>query len=308
VRVESLDAALPVPSMECSGRDLGLGSPEQKGTQPIGVLQLPAFREPEKFELTVNGKDGVPVPQATVSFSTSVDAPSTNVGYDKCSASYSQAGVTDASGKVVLRLLPGDAGKNRSYSVTVVTPAASEHASQWLPAFEVGSVGGTLAVLTLDRRYRVKGSVEMEGRKPVAGAVIEAQAIASGSSPSALPPSKASAVADKDGNFELHVDPGLYNIDVRPPQGAGLPAFGLTAKSILGDMEGVLFSVPPAQAVHGRVLDPEGHELASAQVTVYDLVPEIEKPLVHKAVMRGLAITNASGLFSLVVPPSVLAE
>jgi hypothetical protein len=301
VRVERAPDGEPIPTMECTGRVLGIMGADQK--QAIGDLTLPPFRFAEPYAVKVVGVDDLPVAQATVTFTTALAVSAPN-GYKECSASFTQSGITDAEGKVTLKLLPGDA-KNRSYSVTVVSPASSPHASQWLASVEVGPQGGALQAFVLDRRYVLRGRVEMAGAQPVPGAMIEAGAIASGEALSALPPSKASATTDATGAFELHVDPGVYNIDIRPPVDLALPAFGLTAKSIQGNLDGVLFTVPEAKALRGRILDPSGRELPSAQVKVYDLVPELEKPLKHKAVLRGSSVTDPTGSFALLLPPSL---
>ncbi len=301
VRVERAPDGEPVPTMECTERVLGLLGPDQK--QAIGDLQLPPFRFAEPYAVKVVGVDDLPVAQATVTFTTAIPATAAN-GYKECTASFTQSGITDSEGKVTLKLLPGDS-KNRVYSVTVVSPAASSYASQWVAAVEVGPQGGALKAFVLDRRYVLKGRVETSGQKPVPGAMIEAGAIGSGESLSALPPSKATAFTDAQGAFELHVDPGVYNLDIRPPADLALPAFGLTAKSIQGNLDGVLFTAPEGKALRGRILDPSGRELASAQVKVYDLVPELEKPLKHKAVLRGSSVSDGAGSFSLLLPPSL---
>lgn len=301
VRVERSPDGEPVPTMECAGRVLGIMGADQK--QAIGDVTLPPFRFAEPYAVKVVGVDDLPVAQATVTFTAALAVSAPN-GYKECSASFTQSGITDSEGKVTLKLLPGDA-KNRSYSVTVVSPASSPYASQWLASVEVGPQGGALQAFVLDRRYVLRGRVETTGERPVPGAIIEAGAIASGEALSALPPSKASATTDATGAYELHVDPGVYNIDIRPPVDLALPAFGLTAKSIQGNLDGVLFIVPEAKALRGRILDPTGHELPSAQVKVYDLVPELEKPLKHKAVLRGSSVTDPSGSFALLLPPSL---
>lgn len=308
VVVESFPDKPPIPTMTCNNITLGL-IPAQQTNQEIGELRLPAFAQPLDFTVRVKGKPAdtrsqvsPPVAGATVTFSTVMDAVQ-NAGFDKCTATYEQTAITDGEGKATLQLVPApDAKANRFYSVKVISPPRSPYASQWVKSYEVGAKAGVLFPdLVLEPRFHISGRVAAAG-KGVASASIEAQGIGSGAAQLPLPPAKATSTSDANGDFVLYLDPGIYNIDIRPPQDIGLPSFGLTAVLIEGNTEGRLFEVPSAKGLAGRVLDPKGQLLPSAQVRVYDLVPGSQQPLVQKALLRTSSITDATGAFYLLLP------
>jgi hypothetical protein len=308
IRVETTAGGVPIPKLECSNIVLGLASQSQQTGQPtqeINPIRLPSFQIPKLYTVNVRGKDGTkegaPVKGAAVTFAALDLVVAANDGFDSCNASYSRTGYTDANGKVDLLLLPGAGKTNQIYSVTVVSPATSPFASQWIKSFEVGPNDGILADIMLEPRHEVSGTVvRQDTDAPVAGVTIEARGVATGSSTAKVPTTTASATTDAEGRYQLFVDPGFYNLDLRPPQDSGLPSLGMTTK-IEGDVLGKVFTLPLPKVVVGRVLDPDGTPLLSAKVQMYELVPEIEKPLTQKATLRASAVTDADGAFGLLV-------
>jgi hypothetical protein len=307
IRVESAPEQKPIPTMECTGRLLGLVEPVSK-VQNVGTLNLPTFSPPGLFTVVIKSKqDGSPVSNATVTFTTSslLAWTSQNLGYDACSAVYSQSGITDADGRVELPLLGANNGVNRTYSVTVVSPPSSRSASQWVQKLEVGSPG-VLQAIELDSRYRSAGKVVCASGRPVVGATIEAQGIAGDTRGPAdgLPPSTATTSTGQDGSFELFLDPGLYNITVRPAEGSGLPTLGVKQYQA-ADVDGLQLALPGVEALRGRLVvsgPQRSVEVPNAQVNVYELVTEIDRPRVHRADLRARSVTDASGLFYLLLP------
>jgi len=157
--------------------------------------------------------------------------------------------------------------------------------------------------IVLERRYQVSGRVLGADKLPVKGAAVEAQPIISIDAVDALPGSSAATTSGKDGAYELYVDPGIYNIEVRPPQESLLPSSVLSAAPIRGDTA-LDLNVPEPRVLQGTVEDPLGQPLASAQVMAYDLVPGTQQPITHRAALRAQAITDSRGTFSLVLPPA----
>lgn len=303
IRVETMPDNKPIPSVTCPNRALGL-LPTQQAYQDIGDLMLPAFRFPVDLTVRVVGKaeDGSlePVGSASVTFMT--DLPSFSEGPDACTATFSQTKITSIDdGKVTLPLLPGTSKRNQVYTVTVL-PKSGKYASRWIGSFEVGPFTGVLADIVLDLRHRVSGTVLDPAGDPVEGATIEAQGITSSDSTMTIPALDASSTSDEQGNFELFVDPGDYNLEITPPQGLGLPRFGIPGRRITGDSEGEIIRIPAAKVVMGRVLDHQGNELPDMQIQIYDLVPKVDNPLEKKAVLRGNAITDDMGAFNFFLP------
>lgn len=299
----------PIPAMECRGRVLGMVSTEAPA-QDIGTLALPDFTAPDKpFTVTVKGKDGSPVANASVTFTHDLYVPpNQNLGFEGCTASYTQSGMTDAEGKLSIFLLGASNGQNRLYRVTVLSPPTSRFASQLIEKLEVGTPG-SLKPIELQARYRVAGQVVCATGKAVASATIEAQAIGSGNE-SGLPAASATAQSGKDGSFELFVDPGNYNVDVRPTDGTGLPSLLITALPVKGDAEGMTLRLPDPQGLRGQVVAPDGQsavEVANAQVNVYEAVPDTENPVTYRADLRAHAVSDGTGTFYLLLPSTPAA-
>ncbi len=303
IRVETMPDSTPIPSVTCPNRVLGL-LPTQQAYQDIGNLMLPAFRFPVDFTVRIVGKaeDGSlePVGSASVTFATSL--PSVNDGPAACTASFSQTKITNGDdGKVFLPLIPGTSTRNQVYTVTVL-PKSGKYASRWIGSFEVGPFNGVLADIVLDLRHRMSGTVVDPDGAPVEGATVEAQGIESSDNTMTIPALNASSVTDEQGKFELFVDPGVYNFEVTPPQGLGLPRFGIPGRKIEGDSEGEIFRIPKAKVVMGRVLDHHGNELPDMRIQIYDLVSEVDNPVDLKAVLRGNTITDNMGTFNFFMP------
>ena len=304
VKVESATGGVPIPTLECRKVVLGLAQPTQSGppVQTINDIQLPSFNIPQLYTVTVHGDDGTaegaPIKGAAVTFSTEVKVVAQNAGFEGCTASYSRSGLTNAEGKVTLLLLPGTATV-REYAVTVVSPAESPYASQWT-TFEIGPPGFTKDI-RLDERYELSGQVVGEDTgEPLAGVSLEAHGVSPGTAAVKVPATSATATTDKDGKYQLFVDPGIYNIDLRPPQNLGLPNIGMTAK-VEGNVLGKQFVIPRPSVLLGQVRDPNGNPLSTAKVQMYELVPETEKPLTQKAAVRASSVTDADGLFGLLL-------
>jgi hypothetical protein len=295
---------MPIPTLECKGIVLGLAPSQHPGeppTQDINEIRLPSFRIPQILHMMVRGRDGTPVKGAAVTFRTEVKALAPNKHFEQCSATYSRTSYSDASGKVSLLLLPGSSTASQVYEVTVISPPTSAYASQWFET-PVGPAGGTREDIVLEPRYRLSGTVTRRDTGAlVTGVTIEARGVASGSSTEKIPATTATATTDKDGAYELHVDPGIYNLELSPPQSSGLPSLGITAKRIDADVVGKEFVIPSPKVLLGTVLDPSGKPLSSAQVQMFELVPKTEKPLTQSATLRASSVTNADGLFGLLL-------
>lgn len=305
IKVETSQGSIPIPTLECTKMVLGIASPSEvpdtPPTQTIGDIRLPSFAYPKLYTATVQGNDGSPVEGASVTFALEIDQPK-NEGFDQCKVRFERSGITDASGKVELLLLPGSSMGNKIYSVTVQSPSKSRFASRLLNRFEVGPNAGFLASIMLTPRYHLSGQVvnKADGQ-PVAGVVIEAQGIVPTGTNLTLPVSDASATTEQQGIFDLYVDPGIYNLNLNPPQDSGLPNFGMIAK-VEGDLEGKIFEIPQAKILPGKVIDPTGKSLSFAKVNVYELMPQPDNPSNQKATLRASSITDENGTFNLILP------
>lgn len=297
LKVESTSTGMLIPVMTCKDIFLGLYSGKDN-SQNLGDLRLPSFSPAETFSQNIRGKDGSPVVGAVVKYSTSLGTVVQSGGFSTCTAAFERTAITNAEGKVSVQLLPGTS-KNLIYSITITSPSGSPYASLWVPQEEVGK-GGQMRDLWLEPRIRLRGKVLGTASEAVVGAVVEAQGIAIESAPSNFPQLKTTATTDVGGVFSLYLEPGSFNLIVRPPQGLGLPSFAITKKQIPSSLDGVVFQVPSPEAVAGMVVDSAGKALGSAKVEVYDLVNATDQT--HRADLRASAVTGGTGRFLLLLP------
>jgi hypothetical protein len=310
LKIQSAAGSMPVPTVVCQGATLGL-SPyrtELPPMQNLGDIRLPSFLLPRLYSVkvvTVVDGERKPVMGATVVFRSEVDVMPPNSGFDSCTAVYEQSGLTDQEGLVQLLLIPGSATRNRTYSVAVKSPASSRAASRWIEQMEVGPKNDDKPVhlpsIELDRRYRLAGSVinQMDGA-PVRNVKIEAKRVGGGVAASQVPESNAQATSGDEGQFELYVDPGIYNLELTPPEGSGLPAFGMTRR-LDSALDGALFEIPIPKMLLGQVVDPSGAPAHVAKLQVYEIVPEQEKPVTLGASLRASTVTDEQGNFKLIL-------
>lgn len=298
IKFEPTAGGLPMPTVQCTDVVLGAFS-GAKAEQHLGDLYLPPFRMPEKYVLKVRGPDGKAVPGASVTFKTTIAEVPKNAAFSSCSASFERTTTTDSTGRATVLLLPGSDKHNQKYAVTVVAPQSSPYANSRVDSVEVGPSGGVLADVVLQTRHRYTGRVTNASGAPVAGATIEAQGVSEMGAP---PPGRTSATTAADGSFALHVEKGVYHLDVTPPAGAPLPAFGLRNKRIDGDLDNLLLRVPAGRLLVGEVRDPTGARLGRAKVQVYELVNISASAM--RAEPRQSDITAPDGRFALILPAS----
>lgn len=299
-----------IPAMQCTQRVLGLVEPNQATRQQTmsHALLLPPFAFAQLFSLKVVGDTGsegqqsAPVSGARVRFSTVLRPPTSASGTD-CAAHYVYTAITDPSGKVSLPLLPGTE-KNRSYQVMVTSPASSAYASRAIADMQVGAMGGEMQRITLEQRYSLSGKVVDHRGRPIVGAMIEALASTGAvSSQGNTEPARATSTADGQGSFVLHVDPGTYRLNVRPPESSGVPYFRRDGAAILADASDFLLQAPAPRAVVGRVVDASGRGATGFTVNYYQGDQSSELPS-GSATLAAQAVTDPDGAFQIILGPT----
>ncbi|MBK8480511.1 MAG: carboxypeptidase regulatory-like domain-containing protein [Proteobacteria bacterium] len=298
-------AAQQLPTVECSGALLGLAALDGAGgLQPVVLpspLILPPFPAADGYTLQVVGDDGGPVASAEVSLAsddfTALEAPP-ELG--RCRAHHRQAAVTDAEGRATLLLLPGD-NAARSYEITVIAPARSRWASLRRGGIAVAPGGRPLEPLRLLERLRIVGRVRGPGGEIVAGALIEAAPVTpSKAAVTAAVQGSASALSGADGTFALWVDPGSYDLTVRPPATVSLAATTQLDLDLSEPRDALDLRLPEAALLHGRVVDATGVGASGCTVQAFESVArqgeDARPPL---ALPRATAVTDSDGRFSL---------
>jgi hypothetical protein len=117
-------------------------------------------------------------------------------------------------------------------------------------------------------------------------------------SPWCLPRWVSTNTAD-DGSFRLALDPGQYELRVRPADGSGLPWVEETLSVGPTDAPAPLpvVTVPAPMFVGHRLVDPAGNPIVHAVVRVFRL------PAGGPVVELGRTITSAAGEYSMYIAP-----
>jgi hypothetical protein len=268
----------------------------------LGVLRLPPFPEPAMFAVPIvssaeHGRE-VRIPGAKVRFQTQI------AGAAGADATFVREAQTDASGIAMVALLPGEVEKPRHYSVRVIPPEKSPHASRCVASYSVGAgVGGG--------GVRVAGSVALPPKLSIAGRVISAEdAPARGVRVRAMregdlfveaceadltsPPVE--ATTSNDGSYTLLVDPGEYRLDYEPPMGSASPLHFEDDVVVRAPLVREV-RLPGGMLVEARAVGPDGRPVADAVIKL--LEPGRNG---GRAILRGQGVAGADGRVRIVVP------
>jgi hypothetical protein len=284
------------------------------GHADLGNLTMPAIADASMFRFKVVDPSQQPVAGALVRVRTlfSVDGSG--------SAEFTHGGTSDASGNVDLALIPGVAGAARPYDISVIPPTSSSYGLACVNGFAItkgaplsmpGSADPPVAGwLALPLKATLSGTIYSAVGLPVSGVSISpTRTAADASMPCATtvvsPPSSTST--GRDGNFQLLLDPGTYQLDYDPPAGAPVPRLteagvivnaGANVDHVVQMLTGALIK----GAVHGA----DGSPLPSVAVRFLEVAcvgrndcygTNRVSPLV-----RGVTHTESDGTFSVVVP------
>jgi hypothetical protein len=215
---------------------------------------------------------------------------------------------TDREGRFVVALVPG------TYQVVVRPPAADAFADVGLLVERVvipETAGASLEgqAFDLPSRPRMTGAVRTHDGRPLEGASVVATPLGVDPSGGAEPALRfnraASGAADAAGEFALPLDPGLYDVVVRAPDGSGFPWTVLPGLEVLAGASSlrreVVMQAPLPLA--GRLLDSAGAALAGAEIRAYAVIDVPDGA--PRSVEVGRTTSTADGRYELLLPPSL---
>ncbi|MFK7985020.1 MAG: hypothetical protein AB8I08_03240 [Sandaracinaceae bacterium] len=265
------------------------------------------------YQGLVEDDRGRPVENASVSLSALnvVDGETGVVGSFRTSTT---TGVGEDAGRFEVQLLPGTAEEQATYDV-VVTPEASSE------------IGETLRILRQTVRIgpeqgEVRGQVfQVPFRAQYGGVVRTPEAVGFEAAqirarprgvdwmgmlgPIASLARSSSTVTDLDGVFNVNLDVGVYDVVVEPAGGSNYPWLVVPDQPIGGSAAPLnnVFELATPVTMTG-VARFEGTALAvGAEVRAYAIVESTDTST--RAIQIGRAVTDESGAFTLLLPPSI---
>ena len=310
----------------------------------LGTLSLPSFGTPQPSMVEIQGTTIAGGTEkaigARVVFTTewSESAPGVAapcVAGARC-ARFRREKVVDATGSVVVDLLPGTSQNDRSYDVAVLTLSISDFASRFGIRVIVTEQGGLLAPIMLAPKVRLTGQVSDLMGAPlgdveiVARPVLDPDLTLTASETATVEAFQTPRVFSSmaDGSFTVKVEPeflgrdAAYDLELVPPLESGLPRWVRHDVLVPRDLPSSkrivnqgTFTPPEPVRVSGLVLAPNQQPLARAEVLVYRLdasctrgivgpAPTCLKPTLVARTTTGMA--GANGNFSVVLPRSGL--
>jgi hypothetical protein len=281
----------------------------------LGTISLPAYPPSNGFNIAAVADDTrAPLAGATVRAQTTVGATAGTSGLS-ASAQYTASGSTDANGNVVLQLLPGSGNVPFKYQVSVVPPAGSPYAitCDSVDVLAVSAPGGTAPPPTLPtsritRRPELIGVIRTAGGAAVPNVTVTATGTPDPKAGCPAPdPVTASTTSDAKGTYQLPLEPGTYQLDYDPPSGTSAPRMTEWAVMVDSDPGPHDVSLPPGALVKGSVIGPDGAGVPSATVRFFERRCNGQQadcfgPNRTPPWLRGKALTDASGLYRMVVP------
>jgi len=254
---------------------------------------------------TVEDEDGNPLVDATLRFtSADVTDPVTNI-----IGSYAATATTDEDGRFSLELL-GHADAPATYDVVITPSQVEDHLGVRRTERRLGSdASGQL--FTVPSRARFGGTVQTVAGDRMIDARVVAQARGTDDGgdldPVAFLARSSQTTTDTMGLFDLRLDVGVYDLVIEPPAGTNFP-WRIQRDVAIGGAEAPLTSVyelsnpVPITGVATWLVEGEAQPVVDGEVRAYAILESDEGT---RTVLVGRATTDATGAYTLLLPPSI---
>lgn len=281
-------------------------------------LRLPlAERAPVPLSITVKGRDsgGQLGPADGISVRLRYELVD---GTGNQTSRYDVEGTTNSSGVVTLTTVPGVAGIDWSYRLSMLPPADSRLGAVYDAPLVVGAGGAP--VVEMPSRVSITG-VLLDGTRAMKGVTLSArpsrtflQSLDMGKRTFVGEIAATTATTSKTGEFVVWADqqiagvPARYSITLQPPDGELVPSWthaeeivipadaGLTTVNV-----GTLYAVDSAN-VHGTITNPGGRPVAKARVLIYKVDTSCLSDCAGTAQLIGRGVSDDDGEVRIALP------
>lgn len=282
----------------------------------LGNLTFPALPATATYRLKVVDPARKPVAGAVVRAHADVFVDGSGA------IDFTRDGTTDVNGNVDLSLIAGTSAAARSYDIAVQPSASLRVGSACTTGFVIGDATPTTPVgapadapvatsLTVPEKPTLPGKILSAEGASVPGVTVRATRVGAGAATSCgkavLVPAPTTGTADREGTFQLMLDPGIYQFDYDPPAGAPVPR--LTENNIpvtAGSNASRVVQMLPGALIKGQVQDPDFAPLSLAGVRFLEIACVGSDSCYGRnrvqPLLRGETHTDADGTFRAVVP------
>lgn len=318
-------------SDELAGKVLVRAEPpaDRKGTATLEIGGVdPSAADDVEFHLPLAERAPVPLP-ITVKGRDSggqlgpADGISVRLRYELVEGNqtsrYDVEGTTNGSGLVTLTTVPGVAGTDWTYRLSMLPPADSRLGAVYDSPLVVGAGGAP--VVEMPNRVSITG-VLLDGTRAMKGVTLSARP--SRTFLQSLDASKrtfvgeiaaTTATTSKTGEFVVWADqqiagvPARYSITLQPPDGELVPSW-THAEEIVVPSEppglttvnaGTLYAVDSAN-VHGFITNPGGRPVAKARVLIYKVDTSCLSDCAGTAQLIGRGVSDDDGEVRIALP------
>jgi hypothetical protein len=284
------------------------------------ALELGALAEPDAATIdimgTVTDADLSPVPATVLIQSKALlgGAFGGNIAYKTTVSS-------DAEGMFSAALLPGE------YTVIAIPSSSNSFAissASW--TILAGDLGGGKRI-QVNPKSAIKGTVMTPSGEPVhdtpaflqASAASTSSLLASLLDVSSLLPTSTTTSTDPSGVFQLSVDPGDFDLSLRPEEGTSLPWLARSKIEVketevpeVKDLGALVLTHPVL--IRGQVRSPHNHVLGGSQLRAWLTLPPTGEPRGDDpmagatAIQIGETTASADGSFTLYLPASIKGQ
>lgn len=265
----------------------------------VGALRI-------TYSGTVESPDGRPLAEASLRFTSSdVTDPSTNI-----TGTYTATVRTDAAGRFSVDLL-GHAEAPATYEI-VVTPSQSESELGVLRTEQRLGSDANGQLFTVPARARFGGTVQTASGLRMIDARVEARTLGSDRDGTldavAFQARSSQTTTDPMGLFDLRLDVGLYDVVIEPPAETNFPWRIQREVAIGGSMAplGTVYELDnpvPITGVASWLVAGAHQPVAEGEVRAYAVIEAPDGSV--RAVLVGRTTTDASGAYTLLLPPSI---
>lgn len=254
--------------------------------EPIVVPRLPVVL----YSSFVRDQSDAPIPGATVRFTSSnlLDEDAAAIA-----VSFSTSVTTGEDGGFEAQVFPG------SYSVSVTPPNDVENPWAVLSVdVEVTENPIFIEPLIVPPKVALLGVVESFQGNTFVGATISARARLS--TESELMHRSQETASGPDGDFELAVDVGLYDVQVKVPTASGFPWL-VEPSLVVSENLSRTYRLPPPIPIEGSLTASNGNPVSGARLRAYVLSDD---GLVIRPIQVAETQSREDGTYRLLMAPS----
>ncbi|MCD6497885.1 MAG: hypothetical protein J7M25_06205 [Deltaproteobacteria bacterium] len=281
---------------------------EDESETELGIFSYPVLRTPCQYRYRVMGAS----PSGTQeSVAGAIARFQTDITMEQGQATYETMATADTNGTLTAKLFPGTSTESITYKVTILPPVDSPYGLS-SKDLEVSQCSGVGPDLVLEPRISITGTVYSDLGGTTPNVQVNARPSLDISPELAVfldsQGYSISTTTSSDGQFNLNLDPGTYDLELTPPKGAHLPKWIVTNLNVdSGNApHSMNVTIPTPTIFMGRVVTSTSKPLHDMSVRVYLVKDECsgsrDDCTDQTAYLLGQSDLDQDGFFQVLLP------